>query len=79
MAHREPVAGLVTGDDKGALVRASFNEQGLDYKALFDEIQGIIHKYTDDNTEIFVAGQPVDFGLGLLLSAAYHPDFLRSR
>jgi uncharacterized protein len=63
-AHREPVAGLVTGDDKGALVRASFNEQGLDYKALFDGLQGIIHKYTDDNTEIFVAGQPVVSGWG---------------
>jgi predicted RND superfamily exporter protein len=63
-AHREPVAGLVTNDDKGALVRASFNEQGLDYKALFDGLQHIIHKYSDDNTEIFVAGQPVVSGWG---------------
>ena len=62
--HREPVAGLVTNDDKGALMRASFNEQGLDYKALFDGIQHIIHKYSDDNTEIFVAGQPVVSGWG---------------
>jgi len=62
--HREPVAGLITYDDKGALVRASFNEQGLDYKALFDGIQSIINKYSDANTEIFVAGQPVVSGWG---------------
>ena len=62
--HREPVAGLITYDDKGALVRASFNEQGLDYKSLFDGIQAIINRYSDANTEIFVAGQPVVSGWG---------------
>ena len=41
-AHREAVAGLITYDNKGALITASFNEHGLDYKALFDEIQHII-------------------------------------
>src|SRR5216684_3292826 len=47
-AHHEPVAGLITYDNKGALVRASFNERGLDYKALFDGIQSIISRYSDD-------------------------------
>jgi uncharacterized protein len=62
--HREPVAGLVTYDNKGALVTASFNEGALDYKDLFDKIQGIIQKYSDQNTEIYVSGQPVISGWG---------------
>lgn len=62
--HREPVQGLITSDNKGALVTASFNEHGLDYKALFDGIQAIVHKYEDGNTQIFVAGEPVISGWG---------------
>ena len=62
--HRAPVAGLVTYDNKGALITASFNEGALDYKDLFDKIQAIIHKYTDQNTEIYVSGQPVISGWG---------------
>ncbi|MGH7836842.1 MAG: hypothetical protein ACREQC_03335, partial [Candidatus Binataceae bacterium] len=64
MTHREIAASLVTYDDKGALFRASFNEDGLDYKALFDGINAIVHKYSDANAEIFVAGQPVISGWG---------------
>ena len=62
--HREPVAGLVTYDNKGALVTASFNEGALDYKELFDKIQTIVHKYSDQNTDIYVSGQPVISGWG---------------
>lgn len=62
--HREPVQNLITYDDKGALITASFNERGFDYKALFDGIQAIIQKYQDDNTEIFAAGEPVISGWG---------------
>lgn len=62
--HREPVAGLITYDNKGALVTASFNEGALDYKDLFDKIQAIIAKYSDSNTEIYVTGQPVISGWG---------------
>jgi predicted RND superfamily exporter protein len=62
--HRGPVAGLVTYDNKGALVTASFNEGALDYKDLFDKIQDIINKYSDPNTEIYVSGQPVISGWG---------------
>jgi predicted RND superfamily exporter protein len=64
MVHREPVQGLITYDDKGAMITASFNEQELDYKRLFDEIQAIVNKYQDANTEIFVAGEPVISGWG---------------
>lgn len=62
--YREPVAGLVTYDNKGALVTASFNEGALDYKDLFDKIQAIVNKYSDQNTNIYVSGQPVISGWG---------------
>jgi predicted RND superfamily exporter protein len=64
MTHREPVQSLITYDDKGAMITASFNEHGLDYKALFDGIQAIIAKYQDDNTEIFASGEPIISGWG---------------
>src|SRR5579875_916077 len=63
-AHREPVAGLVTADNKGALITASFNEGALDYRDLFDKIQKIVERYSDQNTEIYVSGQPVISGWG---------------
>jgi uncharacterized protein len=62
--HREAVQGLVTYDNKGALVTATFNETDLDYRVLFDDVQQIIAKYQDINTEIFVAGQPMVSGWG---------------
>ena len=64
LVHRDPVAGLITYDNKGALVTASFNEGALDYQDLFNKIQAIIDKYSDQNTEIYVAGQPVISGWG---------------
>jgi predicted RND superfamily exporter protein len=64
MTHREPVAGLITYDNKGALITATFNENGLDYKALFDAIQALVRKYQDSNTAIYTAGQPVISGWG---------------
>ena len=60
----EVVAGLVTYDSKGAVITASFSDRDLDYKVLFDDIQNIIHKYSDANTEIYVTGQPVISGWG---------------
>jgi uncharacterized protein len=64
LVHRDPVAGLVTYDNKGALVTASFNEGALDYKDLFNKIQAIVNKYSDQNTDIYVTGQPVISGWG---------------
>jgi len=43
MVYREPVAGLITYDNKGALITASFNEGALDYKQLFDQIVTIVY------------------------------------
>jgi uncharacterized protein len=55
-SNREQLAAFVTPDDKGALIVASFNEQGLDYKTLFDGVQQIIDKHQDSNTEIYASG-----------------------
>jgi uncharacterized protein len=62
--YREQVAGVITADDKGAVISASFNEQHLDYRQLFNAVEDIVHRYQDDNTEIFVAGVPIVAGWG---------------
>ena len=63
-ANREQLAAWVTQDDKGALVIASFKDQGLDYKALFDGVQEIVRKYQDSNTEIYASGAVMFSGWG---------------
>jgi predicted RND superfamily exporter protein len=55
-SNREQLAAFVTPDDKGALIIASFNEQGLDYKTLFDGVQAIIDKHQDSNTDVYASG-----------------------
>src|SRR3984893_4276391 len=63
-ANREQLAAWVTQDDKGALVIASFKDQGLDYKALFDGVQQIVHKYQDSNTKIYAHAAVMFSGWG---------------
>src|SRR5216683_274912 len=63
-SNRARIAHLVSADYKSALVVASFNERGLDYRALFTDIQAIVKKYQDENNEIFVAGEPIIRGFG---------------
>ena len=58
------ISQLVSSDIKSALVTASFNERGLDYKTLFDQVQKIVAKYQDANNEIYVAGEPIVRGYG---------------
>ena len=62
--HRESITPFVNFDNKGAVVTASFVEDKLDYKELFEGIQNIVKKHSDDNTEIYVAGLPVVAGWG---------------
>lgn len=64
LSHREQLAGFVTKDNKGALIIASFNEQGLDYKALFDGVQNMIRKHQDANTQIYASGAVMFSGWG---------------
>jgi predicted RND superfamily exporter protein len=54
---------LVSLDNRAALIRASFIEGIIDHRKLFDEIQNkIVKPFTDDNTEILVAGEPQLYG-----------------
>jgi predicted RND superfamily exporter protein len=56
MAHSEELAGYITHDLKGAMIIAAFNEEGLDYKGLFDSVQQLVGQYQDPNTTIYVSG-----------------------
>jgi predicted RND superfamily exporter protein len=79
-SHLQQLAGLVTRDERGAVVIASFNESGLDYKALFDGVERIIAEHEDANTRIYASGAAMfaawgyhylaRIGLIFLLSAA---------
>ena len=54
---------LVSLDEKAALITATFIEGRLDYRRLFDDVTGsVIGPYEDDNTRIYVAGQPWLYG-----------------
>lgn len=64
LAHREQLAGYVTRDQKGALIIASFNELGLDYKAVFDGVQGIIRRHQNSDTRIYTSGAVMFSGWG---------------
>jgi len=56
LANSQQLAAFVTHDQKGALIIASFNEQGLSYKDLFDSVQRIIREHQDGNTQIYASG-----------------------
>jgi uncharacterized protein len=64
MANRANISQYVSADNKSALVSASFNERGLDYRQLFYQVQDIVKKYQDDNNQIFVSGEPMVRGYG---------------
>jgi predicted RND superfamily exporter protein len=63
-SNRARIAHLVSADYTCALVMASFNERGLDYRRLFNNVQAIVKKYQDENNEIFAAGEPIIRGYG---------------
>ena len=54
---------LVSLDEKAALLNATFIEQRLDYRRLFEEVRrSVVEPYEDDNTRIHMAGQPALYG-----------------
>src|SRR5882757_296806 len=77
-ANREQLAAWVTQDDKGALIIASFKDQGLDYKSLFDGVQDIVHRYQDSNTEVFATGAVMFSGWGYHYLARIQTIFVLS-
>jgi uncharacterized protein len=63
-AHHEELRHLIGDDGKETLITAAFNEEGLDYKELFDGIQAIAAKYQDPDHELYLAGEPIVRGYG---------------
>jgi predicted RND superfamily exporter protein len=64
LANLANISQYVSPDMKSAVVKASFNEYGLDYKTLFYKVQDIVNKYQDPNVDILVAGEPIVRGYG---------------
>ena len=64
LANLANISQYVSPDMKSAVVKASFNELGLDYKTLFNQVQDIVKKYQDPNVDILVAGEPIIRGYG---------------
>jgi predicted RND superfamily exporter protein len=64
MANRANISQYVSADNKSALVTASFNERGLDYRKLFYQVRDIVNRYQDANNDIFVSGEPMVRGYG---------------
>ncbi len=63
-SNRNLISHLVSSDNRSALITASFNERGLDYRELFYDVQAIVKKYQNDNNQLFVAGEPIIRGYG---------------
>ncbi|HEY1852500.1 MAG TPA: MMPL family transporter [Candidatus Binataceae bacterium] len=64
LANLSNISQYVSADLKSAVVKASFNERGLDYKTLFNQVQDIVKKYQDPNVDILIAGEPIIRGYG---------------
>lgn len=56
------VGRLVSEDGSAALITAAFHEERLDYRALFQRIQGAIKEMEDGKARVFVAGEPILYG-----------------
>ena len=64
LANLSNISQYVSPDLKSTVVKAAFNERGLDYKTLFTKVQDIVKKYQDDNVDILIAGEPIIRGYG---------------
>ncbi len=54
---------IVSLDEKATLISATFIEGRLDHRRVFDEITGsIVAPFQDDNTTIYVTGEPWKYG-----------------
>jgi predicted RND superfamily exporter protein len=62
--HRQEIRYLVSDDGRSAAIVASFNEGRLSYHELFNKVQDIVKKYSDANTNVFAAGEPMIRGYG---------------
>ena len=50
---------LVSQDGTAAVINATFIERLVDYGEVFDKVQEVVKKYTDDKHRVYVAGWPM--------------------
>src|SRR5271168_162376 len=62
--HRQEIRYLVSDDGRSAAVLASFTESRLNYHDLFYEVQRLVKKYSNNDTNVYLAGEPVIRGYG---------------
>ena len=53
---------LVSPDLKAVLIKATFNEGELDYRAIFDQVRTIREQESDEAVNLYVTGQPTLVG-----------------
>ena len=64
VAHWDALRQLISADFKSAMVTATFNDEAINYREFFQEVQQIIQKNQDENNQIYVAGEPMTRGWG---------------
>jgi predicted RND superfamily exporter protein len=62
--HRQEIRYLISDDGRGAAIVASFTESRLNYHDLFYEVQQLVKRYSDSETNIYAAGEPTIRGYG---------------
>ena len=62
--HKAALSSLVSRDNRTTIVAATFNEQVLNYRALFDSVRELVKRETDANHQIYVGGEPMVRGYG---------------
>jgi len=64
VVHHDALSQLVSSDFKSAMVTASFNDEAINYREFFKDVQDITSKFQDENNRIYVAGEPMTRGWG---------------
>ncbi|MBW2216062.1 MAG: MMPL family transporter [Deltaproteobacteria bacterium] len=54
---------FVSIDSKSALIMTEFFNEGVEYEEVYNIIQDLIAKYSDDNNELFIVGGPYLYGV----------------
>jgi predicted RND superfamily exporter protein len=63
-AHREQLRHLISDDDKGTIITASFHERLVNHRELLDKLDRLVATHRDANHDIYIAGEPVIRGYG---------------
>ena len=53
---------LVSADGTAAIITAGLLERKLDYGVIFDQVRELVDKERDENTNIYLGGEPILYG-----------------